>query len=193
MSERRRALVIGGSIGGLFAANALRNIGWDVDVFERVGDDLASRGAGIGTHDELRAVLRRLGLTVDESTGIMVRTRVCLDRGGRILHQVEQPQLQSSWARIYHLLKDAFPAENYHFGMSLERIEEESGRVTAVFADGSRASGDLLIGADGIRSTVRERLFPEVEPRYAGYVACAPTPPAAATASPYHRLSSARS
>ena len=171
MSERRRALVIGGSIGGLFAANALRNIGWDVDVFERVGDDLASRGAGIGTHDELRAVLRRLGLTVDESTGIMVRTRVCLDRGGRILHQVEQPQLQSSWARIYHLLKDAFPAENYHFGMSLERIEQESGRVTAVFADGSRASGDLLIGADGIRSTVRERLFPEVEPRYAGYVA----------------------
>jgi len=73
MSKRQRALVIGGSIGGLFAANWLRAGGWDVTVFERVGDDLASRGAGIGTHDELRAVMRRLGLTVDETIGVWVR------------------------------------------------------------------------------------------------------------------------
>ena len=48
-----QALVIGGSLGGLFAANLLRSIGWKVQVFERVGDDPASRGAGIGTHEEL--------------------------------------------------------------------------------------------------------------------------------------------
>jgi 2-polyprenyl-6-methoxyphenol hydroxylase-like FAD-dependent oxidoreductase len=168
---KKRALVIGGSIGGLFAANALRAIGWDVTVFERVGDDLASRGAGIGTHEELLAVIRRLGIPVDESVGVWVHKRICLDRGGRITHQLETSQLQSSWARIYRLLKDAFPAESYRFGMGVERIEQDAGGVTAIFADGSRARGELLVGADGIRSTVREQVAPEAQPRYAGYVA----------------------
>jgi len=122
MSKRQRALVIGGSIGGLFAANWLRAGGWDVTVFERVGDDLASRGAGIGTHDELRAVMRRLGLTVDETIGVWVHTRICLERDGRVSHQLPTSQLQSSWARVYRLLKDAFPAADYRFGMGLERM-----------------------------------------------------------------------
>jgi 2-polyprenyl-6-methoxyphenol hydroxylase-like FAD-dependent oxidoreductase len=167
----RRALVIGGSIGGLFAANWLRATGWNVTVFERVGDDLASRGAGIGTHEELRAVIRRLGLTVDESIGVWVHTRICLDRSGRVTHEIATSQLQSSWARVYRLLKDAFPAADYRFGMGLERIEQDAGSVTAIFSDGTRATGELLVGADGVRSTVRELLLPEAQPRYAGYVA----------------------
>lgn len=171
MRAQRRALVIGGSIGGLFAAHALRGIGWEVEVFERVGDDLVSRGAGIGTHDELRNVLRRLGLTADESTGVLVRTRVCLNRSGQVVHRLKQPQMQSSWGRIYRLLKDALPADHYHFGMSLERLRQEPERVVAEFADGSRVSGELLVAADGVRSTVREQLFPDARPRYAGYVA----------------------
>ena len=166
-----RAIVIGGSLGGLFAANALRGIGWGVTVFERVEDDLASRGAGIGVHDDLLPLLARMGLPVDESIGVMGDTRVCLERSGRITHQVIRPQLQSSWARVYRLLKDAFPAADYRFGMSLERVEQDASGVTAIFTDGSRARGELLVGADGIRSTVRERILPEARPLYAGYVA----------------------
>lgn len=169
--SKKRALVIGGSIGGLFAASWLRAIGWNVTVFERVKDDLASRGAGIGTHEELRAVIRRLGLTVDESIGVWVHTRICLDRGGRVTHEIATSQLQSSWARVYRLLKDAFPAADYRFGMGLERIEQDAGSVTAIFPDGTRATAELLVGADGVRSTVRELLLPEAQPRYAGYVA----------------------
>ena len=171
VKTRPRALVIGGSIGGLFAANWLRAIGWDVTVFERVEDDLASRGAGIGIHDELLAVMARLGLPVDDSIGVMGHTRICLDRKGRVTHEIARSQLQSSWARVYRLLKDAFPAADYRFGMALERIEQDAAGVTAVFADSSRAKGNLLVGADGIRSTVRERLLPEARPLYAGYVA----------------------
>jgi 2-polyprenyl-6-methoxyphenol hydroxylase-like FAD-dependent oxidoreductase len=171
MSAQRRALVIGGSIGGLFAAIALRRIGWDVTIFERVADDLASRGAGIGTHEELRAVIQRLGLTVDETIGVWVHTRVCLERDGSVRHRLATSQLQSSWARVYRLLKEAFPAGNYRFGMTLERIEQGAAGVTAIFADGSRARGDLLVGADGVYSTVRGLLLPEAQPRYAGYVA----------------------
>jgi 2-polyprenyl-6-methoxyphenol hydroxylase-like FAD-dependent oxidoreductase len=169
--RERRALVIGGSLGGLFAAHWLRRIGWEVEVFERVEDDLASRGAGIGTHEELHNVLRRLGLAADEAVGIRIAMRQCLDRNGRVLHRLPLAQIQSSWARVYRLLKDAFPPARYHFGMQLTGLEQDRGGVTALFADGSRARGDLLVGADGIRSTVRELLLPEVQPRYAGYVA----------------------
>jgi 2-polyprenyl-6-methoxyphenol hydroxylase-like FAD-dependent oxidoreductase len=73
--SKPRALVIGGSLGGLFAANLLHVIGWHVDVYERVADDLATRGAGIGTHDELFSILRRLGIAVDASIGVEVRER----------------------------------------------------------------------------------------------------------------------
>jgi len=163
--------VIGGSLGGLLAANWLRRSGWDVDVFERVEDDLASRGAGIGTHDELHVALGRLGLPVDDTVSVRVEDRICLDRSGRVIHKMRKPQRMSAWARIYRLLKDAFPAGNYHFGMQLTGIEQDAAGITAVFANGSHARGELLVGADGIRSTVRGILIPEVQPRYAGYVA----------------------
>jgi 2-polyprenyl-6-methoxyphenol hydroxylase-like FAD-dependent oxidoreductase len=167
----RRALVIGGSIAGLFAASALRRIGWDVTVFERVGEPLAGRGAGIGTHSELIAALRRLGLPVDDTIGVQVPTRICLDRSGRVTHRLAAPQLHSSWGRIYSLLKEALPAASYRLGMSLERFEQDASGVTALFSDGTRERADLLVGADGFRSTVREGLWPQTQPRYAGYVA----------------------
>jgi 2-polyprenyl-6-methoxyphenol hydroxylase-like FAD-dependent oxidoreductase len=171
MSKQQRALVIGGSLGGLFAANMLRAIGWHVEVFERVADDLATRGAGIGTHDELFAVMRRLGIAVDQSIGVDVHQRVCLDHAGRSVLEVPLTQTMTAWARIYRPLKDLLPEPQYHFGMNLERIEQDDSGVTAIFSDGTVARGDLLVAADGIRSAVRAQVLPAAEPRYAGYVA----------------------
>ena len=167
----KRALVIGGSLGGLFAANLLHDLGWQVEVFERVGDDLASRGAGIGTHAELVAVLARLGIAMDERLGVPVGERVCVDRAGRVLHRRHWGHTMSAWANVYRPLKQRFPAARYRFGKNFSRLEEKDGRICASFDDGSSAEGDLLIGADGLRSTVRAQLFPGLEPAYAGYVA----------------------
>ncbi len=169
--KKRRAIVIGGSVGGLFAANLLRSTGWEVEVFEKVADDLSSRGAGIGTHDELFAVMRRIGITIDESIGVPLKLKVCLDKSGRIIHELRVDRVMTAWARIYRPLKDIFPTENYNFNMTLERAEQDANGVTAIFADGSRVRGDLLVGADGIRSAVRAQLMPDVQPQYAGYVA----------------------
>ncbi len=171
MSKQQRALVIGGSLGGLFAANLLHAGGWRVDVYERVADDLATRGAGIGTHAELFAVMRRLGIAVDDSVGIKVNRRVCLDHAGDVVHEVELAQTMSAWSRIYRPLKDLLPAANYHFGQALARIDEDADGVTAVFSDGTTARGDLLVAADGVRSTVRAQVLPQAQPQYAGYVA----------------------
>ena len=59
---KQRALIIGGSVGGLFAANMFRSIGWDAHVFERNAEELTGRGAGISTHPQLHDVTRRLGI-----------------------------------------------------------------------------------------------------------------------------------
>ena len=67
-----RAVVIGGSLGGLLAAHLLRSTGWDAVVFERNAEELASRGVGLGTHPQLIDVIRRAGIAFDETMGIRV-------------------------------------------------------------------------------------------------------------------------
>jgi 2-polyprenyl-6-methoxyphenol hydroxylase-like FAD-dependent oxidoreductase len=168
---KTRAVIIGGSLGGLFAANLLHDLGWGVDVYERVPNDLASRGAGIGTHDELLAVLAKLGIAIDERLGAQVGDRICLDHAGKMLHRVPWGHTMSGWANVYRPLKDRFPAPRYHFGKGFTAFERNAKEIIAHFDDGSQARADLLIGADGLRSAVRARLFPGLEPAYAGYVA----------------------
>ena len=166
-----RALIIGGSLGGLMAAHLLRSVGFDAVVFERNDEELASRGVGLGTHPPLIAILKRAGIDFDETMGITPPRGVCLDHNGKII--IEQPmgRTLSGWARLYHALRDALPARAYRFGKRLVRVEQDAQGVTAIFADGASERGDLLIGADGLRSTVRAQFLPDVEPSYAGYVA----------------------
>lgn len=182
-----QALVIGGSLGGLLAGNLLRAIGWKVQIFERVGDDLASRGAGIGTHEELLEIMHRVGVTVDASIGVHPESRTCLDLSGRVQHKMPRPRILSSWGRLYRALKDAFPAADYHFDKSLVSFVDDVSGVTALFADGSRAHGDLIIGADGIRSTVRAQMLPDAQPLYAGYIAWRGLIPEASLRADLHR------
>ena len=165
------ALIIGGSLGGLFAANLLRLIGWKVDVYERVAEDLATRGAGIATHDEMFDALRRLGVVIDDTIGIKVSDRVFYDSQGHEIDRLQVDRYMSSWVRFYRPLKDLLPEKNYHFAHHFTHFVENADSVTAYFADGSSQQADLIIGADGIWSAVRSQWLPQVKPEYAGYVA----------------------
>ena len=167
----RRAVIIGGSLGGLMAAHLLRSVGFDAVVFERNDEELASRGVGLGTHPQLIAILKRAGIDFDGSMGITPPRGVCLDRQGKII--IEQPmgRTLSGWSRLYRALLDALPPGTYRFSKRLTRVEQDAAGVTAIFADGTRERGDLLIGADGVRSTVRGQFLPDAQPVYAGYVA----------------------
>jgi 2-polyprenyl-6-methoxyphenol hydroxylase-like FAD-dependent oxidoreductase len=166
-----RALIIGGSVGGLFAANMLRSTGWDAAVFERNPEELTGRGAGISTHPQLHAVTKRLGIPFDDSMGIRVNSVVFLDRDGRAYDRRDTVRLMSSWGRVFASLRARMPEGSYHLSKSLTRVEQDRDGVTAIFADGTSERGDLLVGADGGRSTVRELFLPDRQPEYAGYVA----------------------
>src|ERR671919_2411191 len=85
VARAARATVVGGSLGGLFAANLLLRSGWDVHVFEHSRDDLVGRGAGIITHPELFACLARIGITIDETFGVDIPERVAFGCDGSVL------------------------------------------------------------------------------------------------------------
>ncbi|MGE7414439.1 FAD-dependent monooxygenase [Methylobacterium tarhaniae] len=168
----KRAIIVGGSLGGLFAALLLRRSGWEVEVHERVAGDLSGRGAGIVTHPELFAVLARAGIARSEAeVGVAVSGRRVFAADGALAGERALPQVLTAWGHLHGLLHHALPAGAYRSGVSLVRVEEASDSVTAHFSDGSTARGDLLVGADGIGSTVRAQRLPEVAPLYAGYVA----------------------
>jgi 2-polyprenyl-6-methoxyphenol hydroxylase-like FAD-dependent oxidoreductase len=167
----RHALIIGGSLGGLFAAHLLRARGWQVDVFERSTEDLAGRGLGLGTHDAMVEILRRIGVDVETPLGVATHSYLWLDASGGIIADVPLPRVMTAWARLYRPLKDALPAQHYHAAKALVRVDQDGRGVIAQFADGTRATGDLLVAADGARSAVRAQFQPSAKPLYAGYVA----------------------
>ena len=166
-----RVLIIGGSLGGLFAGLLLRQAGWEVTVCERSTGDLASRGVGIGTHVEMFEIMRRLGIVVDQSIGRSFSSRSCLAHDGTVIAELPFDKILTSWTLLYRALRRQLPDACYRAGMQLDDVVQRDSGVSAIFADGARMEGDLLIGADGLHSTVRARAFPAAPaPVYAGYV-----------------------
>jgi len=168
-SHTRRAIVIGGSIAGLFVGAFLRRIGWHVDIYERSSIELIGRGAGIfATHLELFESLDKCGAgTVD--IGVIVYKRVTFDRAGKVIAEKPQLQIVTSWDRLRQVLLKANDRQHYYFGHVFERVEQDGSGVNVYFTNGRSERADLLVGCDGFRSGVRGSLAPEVQPIYSGY------------------------
>ena len=146
-------------------------MGWDTVVYERATGDLSTRGAGIGASRELLDVMQRAGARFDGTAGITNTSYVWMEADGSIVFEHDRSNISSAWQRVYQTLRDVTPDSIYQQGRNLVRVEQDENCVTAVFADGSRATGDLLVAADGMVSTVRNQFLPDVGPRYANYVA----------------------
>jgi 2,6-dihydroxypyridine 3-monooxygenase len=171
MPEKRRAIVVGGSFGGLTAALLLRERGFDVDLFERTPALLDGRGAGIVLQpDTVRWIEeRRQDLEVDDiSIGSPVLRY--LGEDNQVTYEEPAAWRFSSWTTLYRTLLDDFGTERYHLGEFAVGLDQDDDGVDLRFVSGRQERADLVVFADGISSTGRRRLLPHVRPRYSGYV-----------------------
>jgi 2,6-dihydroxypyridine 3-monooxygenase len=171
MPERPRVAVVGGSLGGVTAGLALRDAGCEVQVFERSRSPLQERGAGIAVLDAtVRYLVEHEVVDLDLICTSTDWLRY-LNLDGSVQYEERRPYRFSSWNTIYRTLIDCLGDERYLLGSEAVGFEQDASLVRVAFADGHQNRCDLLVGADGVGSTLRRILLPEVEPRYAGYVA----------------------
>jgi 2-polyprenyl-6-methoxyphenol hydroxylase-like FAD-dependent oxidoreductase len=168
-SKPRRALVIGASMAGLFATALLRRAGWDAEVYERTSVELFGRGAGIVTHDELVQALEQCGASLRD-LGITVDERIALSRDGDVIERLPFKQIVTSWDRLHQIMRATLPDDIHHLDHDLVSVEQTMAGVTARFANGRVEHGDVMIGADGYRSVVRQYYRADIQPIYAEYV-----------------------
>lgn len=165
-----RILVVGGSIGGLFAAVLLHRAGFDVTVTERSRHGLEGRGAGLVAQEEVFAILREVGFEHVARMGVVARERIYLDQAGGIIHRQQMPQAQLSWDLLFRSFRDLLPAERYQTGRQAVAVEREADGARVLYADGSAERADIVIGADGIGSVVRTAVAGGgSRPAYVGY------------------------
>jgi 2-polyprenyl-6-methoxyphenol hydroxylase-like FAD-dependent oxidoreductase len=173
-------LVAGAGIGGLATAIALRQADIDVTVFERV-PDLETLEVGLGIHMWQNAVraLRRLGIDAIETVGVPTQRMEWFNSRGRFLatwniaqltRELGVPAVGLVRSALHAALASAAPPGVVRTSSELVDFEEQGTDVIARFADGHEERGDVLVGADGLRSMVRARLHGRRQPIFAGYV-----------------------
>ncbi|MGY1602927.1 FAD binding domain-containing protein [Geodermatophilus sp. SYSU D00815] len=163
--------VLGGSMIGLTAGLVLRDLGCDVDVYERSRVPLEGRGVGIVLHPAtVRYFLehRLLDLTAVSTSASVHRY---LARDGSVLAEAARRHHFTGYNTLYGTLLEAFGRERYHLDSEATGIAQTADRVEVTFASGDRTGADLLVAADGVSSFARRAMVPDVRPRYGGYVA----------------------
>lgn len=162
--------VVGGSICGLTTALLLRDAGYDVDLYERSHQPLSGFGTGIVVQPELvRYLLERRGVDLDDLSVPSSSMKYLDASTGQDRGRAPASWRFTSYDGIYKRLFEAFGADRYHLGKSLVGIDQNDDNVEMRFADGTDATADFVVGADGGMSAVRQRLT-GLTPTYAGYV-----------------------
>jgi 2-polyprenyl-6-methoxyphenol hydroxylase-like FAD-dependent oxidoreductase len=185
-NQPMRIAIIGGGIGGLTAALALRQFGFEPQVFEQA-PELRDVGAAIIMWPNAMRVLHRLGLaeTIRLHGGLVEQTE-WLRQDGRKINRVplpksDAPAIVLHRADLQHTLLSALPQGSIHLGRVFESFEQLPEKIVAHFHNGSPFECDVLIGADGLHSHVRAQLLddgPPIDRGYSSWRGVAPHTPA---------------
>ena len=165
-----KVAVIGGSLGGLTTALVLRDAGCNVTVYERSQMELAGLGAGIVVQEAtVRYLIDRLGMRLQDIS-VAARVLQYLGRDGTVRFERPSPYRFTAWNTVYRALISALGGDAYRRGHALVGFGRDEDGVDVRFANGHAERVDLLVCVDGVASTARKRLAPEIDPRYSGYV-----------------------
>lgn len=166
--------IVGGGIGGFTTAVALRRFGIEATVYER-SSQLREIGAGMMLWANSARVMSELGL-LDELIPLSGVTDNFLVRqlSGEVLMAIETgdfevPSICIPRAKLLSVLVSAFPSEYIKLSHEFQSLEQTENGVTVTFVSGETAKHDLVVGADGLRSRVRQQVFGASEPIYRGY------------------------
>ena len=164
--------IVGGSLGGLFAAALLRMDGHQVRIYERSESGLAGRGAGLVGQPDIFAILRAAGCEHVAHVGIVALERITFNREGGVVHRQATPQMQISWDKLYRAFRALVADDDYVLGRAVRSVSQTDRAARLDFDDGGQELADLVIGADGVGSVVRPAVTGQESPSiYAGYVA----------------------
>lgn len=174
------AIVVGGSIGGLTAALLLRDLGFTVDVYERTPGPLDGRGGGIVLQpDTVRWFTERSSQDLDDLYTATSHVQY-LNRDGSVAHREPARWTYTSWGTFYRALLADFGTEHYHYGEYACGFDQDDEYATVRFVSGHTATADLVVFADGITSSARERFDPAAKLAYSGYIGWRGTVPQSA-------------
>lgn len=165
-----RAVVVGGSIGGLITALLLRRLGFDVSVYERTPDDLDGRGGGIVLHPETLRWFTECSDRHPEQVSTRTHHVQYLNRRDAVVHTEPLAWTFTSWGTFHRALLADFGTDRYHLGECATGFDENADGAVVFFASGRRERADLAVFADGVTSTNRRRFTPTADLEYAGYV-----------------------
>ena len=176
-----KAIIIGAGMGGMSAAIALRQIGIDTEVYERVTENkpvgaaisVWSNGVKCLNHLGLEKQTARLGGIVDTMSYLDAHTgeTMCRFSMQPLIDEVGQRPYPIARAELQAMLMEAYGMDEINFGMKMVGVADGADEATATFADGTTVSADVIIGADGASSITREYVLgAPVSRRYAGYV-----------------------
>jgi 2,6-dihydroxypyridine 3-monooxygenase len=167
----QRAVVVGGSMGGLTAGLLLRELGFEVDVFERSPRPLEGRGAGIVLQpDTTRWFAEHGGTEAVERVSTGSSHLRYLGPDDEVVYDEPSTWRFTSWTATYRTLLGDLGTDTYHLDHHVAGLDHDDREATLRFTNGRVEHADLAVFADGISSTGRRRLLPEVTPRYSGYV-----------------------
>jgi 2-polyprenyl-6-methoxyphenol hydroxylase-like FAD-dependent oxidoreductase len=186
----KHVVIVGGSLGGLFAGVALKQHGYDTTILERNPTNLLdNQGAGIVAGGDTLAFFERYD-RCKRPVAVPAPKRMYLDRSGKVVQEMPMKGTMTSWDLCYYLLRANYDHQesgyckvpgpqpgdgniDYRYGCTVKEFRMEGDKVRVFYdkADGGQESviGDMLVGADGPSSTIRKILCPEVERKYAGY------------------------